>query len=173
MDSFSAAAKPDVLQMLRREFERAHDLILRLDDATYTESRNGTGSVGGHFRHDLDFADSLLKGIGTGLIDYNKRTRDTRIESDRTYAAGRCRESIEKFRDLPVSITERPIHVVSEIDDTRSFLSSVGRELEFVHSHTVHHHALIKEKLAAFGIPLDANFGVAPSTLEYWKTKAD
>ena len=43
------------------------------------------------------------------------------------------------------------------------------RELEFAISHTIHHHALIKERLRHLGIEFDEKFGVAPSTLEYRK----
>ena len=45
--------------------------------------------------------------------------------------------------------------------------SSVRRELQFLLSHTVHHHALVKELLRARGRAIGADFGVAPSTLEH------
>ena len=57
--------------------------------------------------------------------------------------------------------------VCAEIDIAISHSSSLGRELEFVISHTIHHHALIKERLQHLGIEFDETFGVAPSTLEY------
>jgi hypothetical protein len=64
---------------------------------------------------------------------------------------------------------EAEVLVRSEIDPDVWHSSSVGRELEYVLSHTVHHHALIAEKLAAIGVYIERHFGVAPSTLEYWK----
>ena len=37
---------------------------------------------------------------------------------------------------------------ISEIESGNWLPSSIAREVEFVHSHTVHHHALIAEKLS-------------------------
>ncbi|UCF67889.1 MAG: DinB family protein [Acidobacteriota bacterium] len=47
--------------------------------------------------------------------------------------------------------------------------SSVGRELRFLLSHTVHHFAIIGLMLRMLGGEPPAAFGVAPSTLDYWK----
>ena len=43
--------------------------------------------------------------------------------------------------------------------------SSLARELQMLSSHTIHHFALIAMTLRAHGVELDADFGVAPSTL--------
>jgi hypothetical protein len=50
--------------------------------------------------------------------------------------------------------------------------SSVVRELEFLQSHTVHHYSLIAILLRLQGIEPEEDFGVAPSTLEYWREQA-
>jgi len=39
--------------------------------------------------------------------------------------------------------------------------------LTFLHSHTVHHHALIRIMLKYQKIPLSRDFGVAPSTSKH------
>jgi hypothetical protein len=161
-----------ILQTVIKEFERGCELIDRLDDLTYRRSANGTGSVGGHFRHNLDFVNSFLKGIGDGQIDYNARERDVRVEIDRRYAVGKFEIAMKRLGSLTVEIMQRAIYVRSEVDPSTWLLSSVARELEFVNSHTVHHHALIAEKVASFGIAVTEDFGVAPSTLEYRKTMA-
>ena len=46
-------------------------------------------------------------------------------------------------------------------------VSSVGRELISLSSHTIHHFALISLTLQALGHSVDPDFGVAPSTLRY------
>jgi hypothetical protein len=52
--------------------------------------------------------------------------------------------------------------------------SSVGRELQVLSSHTIHHFALIAFTLRVLGIEVDRNFGMAPSTLRYEQNaKAD
>ena len=45
--------------------------------------------------------------------------------------------------------------------------STVGRELAYLLSHTIHHYALIRLLAYDHGVRLDAEFGVAPSTLKH------
>lgn len=161
-----------LLRSVIAEFERGRELIDRLDDLTYRRSANGTGSVGGHFRHNLDFVNSFLNGIAEGRIDYNARERDVRVEIDRGYAVEKLGFAMCRIGSLTDEILVRLVYVRSEVDLTTWLPSSIARELEFMNSHAVHHHALIAEKLAGFGIAVTKTFGVAPSTLEYWKTKA-
>jgi hypothetical protein len=42
--------------------------------------------------------------------------------------------------------------------------SSVGREVAFVTSHTVHHNAILGQLLCAHGVHVPLRFGIAPST---------
>jgi hypothetical protein len=63
--------------------------------------------------------------------------------------------------------TGSTVSVRSESDTGVWLTSSVAREMEFVLSHMIHHHALIAEKLVGQGIILDRAFGVAPSTKSY------
>jgi hypothetical protein len=50
--------------------------------------------------------------------------------------------------------------------------STVGRELQFLVSHTVHHFALIRLLLGGEGPVLGPDFGVAPSTVAHTRTRA-
>lgn len=161
-----------LLSKLIDELTRGMRLIAAIDDITYCRATNGTGSVGGQFRHNLDFAGCLLKGGENGLIDYNDRERDICVETDRQYAADRFGTVIRKLGNLNPRIMGKSLLVRSEAENSMWLPSSFAREVEFVHSHTVHHHALIAEKLAGFGVTVSENFGVAPSTLEYWEKRA-
>ena len=154
------------------EFERGCELIARLDDLTYRRSANGTGSIGGHFRHNLDFLSNFLKGTRERRIDYTIRERDVRVEIDRGYAAKKLHLAMRGMLHINDAILEQTVCVRSEIDSEYWLPSCVARELEFINSHTVHHHALIAEKLAGFGMVATGTFGVALSTLEYWKARA-
>lgn len=151
------------------EFKRGMEMIAAVNDPIYKQAANGTGSIGGHFRHNLDFVTSFLNGIADRLIDYNLRERNWLVETDRSFAIAKIRFAIDRLERLTDEILERLVYVRSEVDPARWLASSVMRELEFLHSHTVHHHALIGEKLAGFGVAVIKDFGVAPSTLEYWK----
>ncbi len=149
------------------EFERAQELINDLNDLDYRRSANGTGSVGGHFRHNLDFVNRFLNGIETGKIDYNQRERDIRVEEEREYAMERMANLIGRLSIVLPRLSNN-ILVRSEVDEDLWLPSTVARELEFLYSHTVHHHAMIAEKLAGRGILVMENFGVAVSTVKFW-----
>lgn len=148
------------------ELERAVALISRLDEINYRRVINGS-SVGAQFRHDLDMVRTLIAGIESGRLDYGNRERDHRIEADPKFAVEKYLDLIRKLRTVYERDLGKSVVVRSEIDRETWLPSGVGREVEFVHSHTVHHHALIAEKLAAIGIPVVEDFGVAPSTIEY------
>lgn len=158
-----------LLSAVISEFERGIEMIVSVDDRVYAQTANGTGSVGGHFRHNLDFVTSFLKGIAEGQIDYNRRERDVMVETDRKYAIEKFGIAIRRLAGLTDEMLGWLIYVRSEIDDSVWLPSSILRELEFLQSHTVHHHALIREKLILFGLKVDAEFGVARSTLVYWR----
>lgn len=160
-----------LIKTIAAEFVVGIKLIENLNDEVYTKVSNGTASVGAQFRHNLDFANSFLNGLNAGRIDYNLRERDVMVEQDRQYAIERFIFLIRRLHELPSQITRRMIMVSSEIEQSTWHLSSASRELEFLHSHTVHHHALIAEKLASMNVKLSAgfdSFGVAPSTLKFW-----
>ena len=161
-----------VVRSLKEEMLKGIELIGGVDDTSFRRTANGTGSIGGQFRHNLDFVNSLLNGIDAGRIDYNNRERDLRVEENREFAIARFRIAIHRFSGLSSREFSKSVLVRSEVDQNSWLPSSFIREAEFVHSHTVHHHALIAEKLAGYGITVATNFGVAPSTLKYWEKRA-
>ena len=153
---------------LTLELETAKRLILGMDSQTYAISEDDSGSIGAHVRHDLNFVESVLKGMESGIVDYTKRVRDRCVETDRKFAAARIDEIIYRLKSLDVD-PRTVLFVVSEIDSSLLHRSTVSRELEFVLSHTIHHHAIVREKLKGIQGNFDPGFGVAPSTLEYWR----
>lgn len=152
-----------LLESICDEFDRAIDLIQRLEDETYAGTLNDRGSTGANFRHNTDIVSILLDGLEAGSIDYGSRDRDERVEKSRQFAVDRIERLIFRLKKLPSGILETMVAVRSEIVPGASHLSSVARELEFIHSHTVHHHAMIAEKLSSFGIDVPSDFGVGPS----------
>ena len=156
--------------ILATELKKGVELIADLDDLSYRRGPNA--SVGAQFRHNLDFAVCLLRGLASGHIDYNDRERDGLVETDRHHASERFHHVIGKLAGIEPRSLGRSVLIRSEIDKEIWLPSSLAREVEFVHSHTVHHHALIAQKLASIGIEITSTFGVAPSTLEYWHQKA-
>ena len=109
-----------------------------------------------------------MNGIAERRIDYSNRERDVRVEKDRSYAIGRFEFAVRRLRSITDEIFESMLLVRSEIDTGRWYASSVAREVEFVLSHTIHHHALIAEKMKCLGFSAPEGFGVSSSTLRYW-----
>jgi hypothetical protein len=154
-------------------------LIERLKDRFYTQSNAALSlsPVGGHFRHCVDFYQSFLAGLESGRINYDHRERDGRIEENRLFAAARLNLIIESLNRLSEVEGRKRIEVILEgspDDESGSnwSRSSLMRELQFLLSHTIHHYSLIALALRMQGFEPGVEFGVAPSTLKHWRTRA-
>jgi hypothetical protein len=161
-----------IRQCLLDEIIRGIRVIDGLDDISYRRRSNNSASVGEQFRHNLDFVNTFLSGVAIGRIDYNKRERDIRVERSRGWGMEKFEIAGRKLTMLSRAQIGSIVSVRSETDTGVWLPSSVAREMEFVLSHTIHHHALIAEKLVGQGITLDTAFGVAPSTKSNWNKLA-
>jgi len=129
------------------------------------------GSVGAHLRHVGDFVRAFLRDLGTGRIDYDRRERDERAETDAARARHELLRLAQALRSVASQAGDRLLEVRSEAcvcgpDWQRS---TVARELGTLLSHTVHHYALIAILLRGRGLEPAPGFGVAPSTLAHWR----
>lgn len=126
------------------------------------------GSIGAHFRHILNFYDQFLFGVNEFRIDYNRRERDTAIERNRAEALIKLAQTISRLEQ--VKLPDLNEHLLVSMENSGAWSrSSVLRELDFLLSHTIHHYSLIAMLLRIYEIDPGEEFGVAPSTLEYWK----
>lgn len=142
-------------------------VVSSIDPAEYgmPAPSGSSGSVGAHVRHCLDHVSALESGMTTGCVDYDRRVRQTSVERDR--AAGLAALAAARRRLVGCARLEDPLLVsvlLTRDAGPRLFVSTVGRELTFVISHTIHHSATIAVLLTARGCHLPALFGVAPST---------
>ena len=120
----------------------------------------------------LDYYRCFVDGLASGQVDYNQRRRDPLIETDRLYAREKIEEIIAALRALSLTDDATTLLVRTEDGGANSSAwcnSSVLREIEFLQSHTIHHYSLIAMLLRSYAIEPDEEFGVAPSTLRYWK----
>lgn len=165
---------------------RAAALVAELDDAVYTAAGPGfeQGPVGTQVRHIVDYYDCFLAGLAAGHVDYDRRRRDHRVETDRALAADRLAALADALADLETSDLRAPAHgipatapltVTADALDERppAVPSSVERELLFLVSHTIHHFAVIALVLTALDVEVDDELGVAPSTLRHWTRSPD
>ncbi|HCA58097.1 MAG TPA: hypothetical protein DEP46_08965 [Blastocatellia bacterium] len=165
------SATDQLLAELRIELAAAIVLIERLDDAIFTEPSGRNGSIGAHFRHNIELVKALYDGVESGRVDCAARSRDRTIETDRSAAIDALHALIERGRGFASLDVSTPLTVVSETVPGLDIASSFGRELEFAISHTVHHHALIAERLREMCVGIDPMFGVAAATRRFWEAE--
>lgn len=131
------------------------------------------GSIGGHYRHCLDHFSSLLRGTESELVDYDRRDRDPRLETDPDYAAGFTRRLLCLLETVQPSSLATPVAVRCEVSyehgNSPLTQSTLGRELAYAVAHGIHHFALISVMARLMGAALPAHFGVAPSTVAHNK----
>jgi hypothetical protein len=128
-------------------------------------------SVGQHIRHIIEHYQSFLRGLDQDEIDYEDRARDARIESDPAHAALIMAGIIEQLQGLVVPHTNRGLNYCSETSEGIATGTSVLRELEFLLTHTIHHYALIAVMARLQGCEPEAEFGIAPSTLKFQRSR--
>jgi uncharacterized damage-inducible protein DinB len=129
--------------------------------------------VGPHFRHCLDFYVCFLDGLDLKVVDYGARSRRAELEQDRRAAVGASESVAERLAELEPGVLSEPLQLrrepADDADREQWLGSTIGRELQFLSSHTIHHYALIALSLRLAGHPVPETFGVAPSTLEHWR----
>lgn len=151
---------------------QARELLARLSDVDYVAAGPGglRGGVGPHLRHVLDHYELFLAGVASQAVDYDLRTRDTTVERDRAAALEKLGLIVAGLTRLADEDVDRALMVKvdsGEAAERFAGASSVGRELQFLVSHTVHHYAVIAVLLRVRGVEPGRDFGVAPSTLKH------
>jgi hypothetical protein len=154
--------------------KQALSLVQRLDDVTFRSSPQGMAPhrVGSHLRHVLEFYECFLDGLATSRIDYDARKRDESIERRRQSAMTSIQSIVSRLEEVSSFEGDWELAVRMENADKDVYLiSSVGRELQALSSHTIHHFALIAITLRLHGFDVDQDFGMSPSTLRYQAAK--
>jgi uncharacterized damage-inducible protein DinB len=152
---------------------QALELFDRLDDRTYATSPSGMEPhrAGGHLRHVVEFYQAFLRGLESSHIDYDARPRNLDVERSRSAAEAAIYSIINALQSSDELRSERIVWVRLEdapADVRQPFMeSSISRELQVLSSHTIHHFALIAITLRRHGVPMDPDFGMAPSTLRH------
>jgi hypothetical protein len=145
-------------------------LLEQLSDDLYAGPRGNWAPVGAQYRHILEHYRSLFAGLAAGRVDYDARARDESIERYRSDALEATHECLASLAALD-GAADRPVLVQMDTgapDSTSDWRpSSLGRELQVLCSHTIHHYELIKLLLDDTGLDLGPEFGVAPSTLAW------
>ena len=151
---------------------QALSLLGQVDEVTFSSSPGGLAPhrVGGHLRHVLEFYECFLQGLSSGRVDYDSRRRDETTESSRHSAAAKICMILRRLEGFSSLAEDRRLEVRMEGADVY-LRSSVGRELQALSSHTIHHFALIAITLRLHGVQVDPDLGMSPSTLNYRTAK--
>lgn len=153
----------------QRELGRVLD---SLSDEQYRQKPVGLvpSSIGGHVRHCLDHVESLFVAARTGQLNYDHRERGTEVESCRQAAQQtieRQERELQRLADLSAGFPLQMVAILAPSLPPVVVTTSLGRELAFVLSHTVHHSALVAVMVKLLGSIVPERFGYAPATIAY------
>ena len=149
------------------------DALARMERAQFIDSpRVDASPIGAHFRHVIEHYQAFLSGLDGGQVDYDARPRDRALEEEPALAVAAAESIAERLETLGELPRWRQLFINAASDAGLSdghdwAASTVGRELGFLLSHTIHHYALIRMLAADHGMTLDPEFGVAPATLRH------
>ncbi|REG98132.1 DinB family protein [Flavobacterium aquicola] len=143
-------------------------LLNQLSQEEYSKScfELSGSSIGEHTRHIIEMFQCLNQNYDSGIVNYDKRERNTLIETNTDFA-------VQMILDVKncISKENRNLELKQTIDGNAvNIQSNYYRELLYNFEHCIHHQALIKVAvLQCENVAVDANFGVARSTIEYRK----
>lgn len=156
-------------QPIQHVFVQLSETLKQLTNEEYSRPSSVlmNATIGQHVRHIIELFQCLEKGYASGNVNYEKRQRDYRIETDRELAILLLKD-IYRQLDMPNK------ELVLEADDYRdagetiSIPSNYYREIAYNLEHTIHHMALIRVGVnEVSSVVLPGDFGVAYSTIKY------
>lgn len=136
------------------------------DDFTSPCKNLSNSTIGEHTRHIIEMFQCLENQYESGVVNYDKRNRDYKIQTDTGFALQCIVDVKNQLEKKDKKITLQQI-----VDGEELYIeSNYFRELLYNLEHCIHHQALIKVAVLQLEhLQIDADFGVARSTIEYRK----
>lgn len=159
---------------IRNVFVQLSDSLDQLSAQQYTQPSTVlfNATIGQHVRHIIELFQCLDNGYADGIVNYEKRKRDYRIETDKKLAS-------ELLHNIYTSLNKPDKELILEAsyDDESNSTISVNtnyyREIVYNLEHTIHHMALIRVGINEVStVVLPEGYGVASSTIKYRKACA-
>jgi len=155
--------------VISRQLDALASIVMGIDDGAYAARpvADVSGSIGEHVRHCLDHIGALVAANGTTPLSYDRRERGTAVERSPAEALRlimRMKSVVERWDDRTM---DEPLYVTSMLTTAGESVagwSTLGRELAFVNSHTIHHQAMIAVLLSFAGLEIPERLGLAPAT---------
>lgn len=166
------------IAMLQRVLDDLAQAVQAFSDEQYVQSprMGSSGAVGEHVRHVLDHHRALLEGIAGGRINYDQRERGTSIETHRPRALDEIARLQQRVAALEVQHDlQMPLSLCVLVHPHQEPLvihTTLEREMVFVLSHSIHHHAIIAMAAAHWSVRLPRYFGFAPATIRHLEQQA-
>ena len=136
--------------------------VINSSDYMYKSNMLQSNSIGQHVRHVVEMLQCLLNGYEAGIVNYDERKRDTRIETDKNFTAALLQEVSVNLQQPDKGLT------LQQDGNYEAVHTTFKRELLYNTEHAIHHMALIKVALREMKIDIkNENFGVAPATIRY------
>lgn len=156
-------------QPLQHVFVQISETLSQLSEAEYTQPSRvlSAATIGQHVRHIIELFLCLENGYEEGTINYEKRNRDHRIETDKVFAADLLKK-IYRQLDKPNKEIILQAEDYCETAEIVNIPSNYYREIAYNLEHTIHHMALIRVGVHEVSeVKLPAEFGVAYSTIKF------
>jgi hypothetical protein len=159
---------------VQNAFTQLSGSLEQLTPEQYTQPCDhlGHSTIGQHVRHIIEMFQCLEKGYASGTVNYEKRKRDSKIETDKSFA-------MNLLRDIHGGLVKANKDLVLEgvynedASDAMYFPTNYYREIVYNLEHTIHHMALIRVGLKELtSIELPENYGVASATVKHKKSCA-
>jgi hypothetical protein len=155
-----------ILSSINNNLDELILLLQQMSDEEYSKPcvQLSNSSIGEHTRHVIELFQCLENQYESGIVNYDKRQRNIKIQTDTNFA-------ITQIIAIKSNLNKENKNLVlqQKIDGYQiSAESNYYRELLYNFEHCIHHQALIKVAIIQSStIEIDENFGVARSTIEY------
>lgn len=150
-------------------FVQLTTMLNQLTDTEYGQPSKTlmNATIGQHVRHIVELFQCLENGYDTGAVNYEKRKRDYRIETEKDLAISLLR-SIYKNIERPNKEILLEAADYCDSPEIVSIPSNYYRELAYNLEHSIHHMVLIRIGVnEVSSVELPEEFGVAYSTIKY------
>jgi len=156
-------------QSIQNVFVQLSASLELLSDGQYVYASKilSNATIGQHVRHIIEMFSCLEEGYEAGIVNYEKRKRDRKIETEKTFAVALLKKIYEGLDKQNKPLIMEAVYD-EDSNELLPFDTNYYREVAYNLEHTIHHMALIKVGIQEVSdIEIPEGFGVASSTIKF------